>query len=1067
MTPCVPGAVYNSPVSYSINRLVQNLRELCAERVLDEKWLIAPSRRVGMQWLDSVARSGQPVLNFRVKTLRGLALELAAPLMRERGLELVGGMRAQVLTDRVFGRLRERGNGYLSVLKPGPGLTETLARAVRDLRVAGLVSSDLRPGQFEVLSKGTDVIELTSGYEKELESRRLADYSDALRLAAERLESESPPLGGSNVVVMPDYSAAELKGLQLRFWETIPEANRVVLESDLPGETAGRKATNLSLMYFVADPAAAPPPGAVDGTVGIFRAVGEVNEVREVLRRCVERGISFDDVEILHTDNDTYVPLIFELCCRLKPDDPASIPVTFADGIPVGYSRPARALLGWLSWITADYPQSILVNLVADGLVRFDGSETRGLSSARLGAILRAVPIGGGRDRYLPLIEGELRALGRQLDEEDITDEPEDEELTREERAWRAERLRKRIAGLEALRAMTAGLLALAPPNPCSQHDYLQRARDFLASSTRAPGEFNQYCLKRLVDDIGAMAACLTDGDSEGFNPADWLADLQRETPIEGKGPRPGCLYVSSVRGGGHSGRRHTFIIGLDDSRFPGTGRQDPLLLDGERERISGELPTGAGRLRRDVDDFARLLAGIRGELTLGYCCRSLSDDREMFPSPVVLSAYRILDRRDGDQRDLARWVGDPASFAPSEPGRCIDGTEWWLSRTCGAEEAEGLERTIALSFTNLARGFAAAASRASDEFTEYDGYVPEAGAGCDPACPDGPVLSASRLQTFASCPLEYFFKYVLKVEPPEKYELDPTVWLDPGQRGELLHSAFREFMSRLADRDQKPDFSRDAGLLGEVLDDEIARWESRLPAPSLAVCERERQELCLTARIFLQEEHEHCRDCRPAYFEVSIGLEPDGQGCSLDCPDPVSIDLPGGMVIRVRGRIDRIDELPPDQGPRFAVWDYKTGSTYGYKLNDPFRQGRHVQNALYLELAAARLAELHPGASVVRSGYFFPGTRAHGERISWEEADLAGAGPILARLCTMLATGCFPFTDDPDTDMAFSDYVPAFGDTAAAAADVKRKLLNARNIVLKPFRELREYECAIEEAEQ
>jgi ATP-dependent helicase/nuclease subunit B len=180
-----------------------------------------------------------------------------------------------------------------------------------------------------------------------------------------------------------------------------------------------------------------------------------------------------------------------------------------------------------------------------------------------------------------------------------------------------------------------------------------------------------------------------------------------------------------------------------------------------------------------------------------------------------------------------------------------------------------------------------------------------------------------------------------------------------------------------------------------------------------------------------------------------------------------VEVRLPGGLAIRVHGRIDRIDELTTGESACYAVWDYKTGSTYGYERDDPVRQGRHIQHALYLELANARLAEVRPGARVVRFGYFFPGVRAHGERLAWEEAELAGAGPILARLCRMIASGCFPFTDDPGGDLRFSDYTAAFGDLDSTAWDITRKLENRGNKALRPFRELREYDEALEVTEE
>ena len=98
-----------------------------------------------------------------------------------------------------------------------------------------------------------------------------------------------------------------------------------------------------------------------DGTAEIFRAVGEANEVREVLRTCLSRGYKFDEVEILHTDAETYIPLIYELLIRPEAEltlDDQGLPVTFAEGIPTRYSKPGRALTAWLAWLREGYMQA-------------------------------------------------------------------------------------------------------------------------------------------------------------------------------------------------------------------------------------------------------------------------------------------------------------------------------------------------------------------------------------------------------------------------------------------------------------------------------------------------------------------------------------------------------------------------------------------------------------------------------------------------------------------------------------------------------------------------------------
>ena len=68
-----------------VNRLARELARICQERLLEEKWLIAPSLRVGHQWIDTVTLANGPVLNVRIKTLKALALDLAGPEMARAG----------------------------------------------------------------------------------------------------------------------------------------------------------------------------------------------------------------------------------------------------------------------------------------------------------------------------------------------------------------------------------------------------------------------------------------------------------------------------------------------------------------------------------------------------------------------------------------------------------------------------------------------------------------------------------------------------------------------------------------------------------------------------------------------------------------------------------------------------------------------------------------------------------------------------------------------------------------------------------------------------------------------
>src|SRR5262249_33861689 len=140
--------------------------------------------------------------------------------------------------------------------------------------------------------------------------------------------------------------------------------------------------------------------------------------------------------------------------------------------------------------------------------------------------------------------------------------------------------------------------------------------------------------------------------DPAGLDIWQWLFSLPGESQILGSGPREGRLHVASIFGGGHSGRPYTFIVGMDDGRFPGPSVQDPVLLDGERQKVSDALPTAVGLQHENVRSFARLLAGLRGHVTFSYSRQNLRDDREMSPNPMLLNIFRIVSGEPGaDQK--------------------------------------------------------------------------------------------------------------------------------------------------------------------------------------------------------------------------------------------------------------------------------------------------------------------------------------------------------------------------------------------------------------------------------
>ncbi|NTV80780.1 MAG: hypothetical protein HGA24_05080, partial [Candidatus Aminicenantes bacterium] len=328
-------------------------------------------------------------------------------------------------------------------------------------------------------------------------------------------------------------------------------------------------------------------------------------------------------------------------------------------------------------------------------------------------------------------------------------------------------------------------------------------------------------------------------------------------------------LHIAGLASGGYSGRPVTFIAGLDEASFPGRGLQDPVLLDEERTAISDALPTSADHLRSNLFGLAAVLASLRGRVVLSYPSYDIVDDRETFPSSVVLQAFRLL--RGDPELDYASLEGalpEAAGFLPGGAARAFDEADWWLDRLTAEARPDGA-RTVAANFPDLAAGLAAAGARAGDAMTAYDGIVDIGSVReeIDPLAGRTAVMSATRLELLARCPFGYFLRHVLKVQPPEEVALDRSRWLDPLQRGTLVHEILCDFMSRVAEKGEEVAAARHAPLMARIAGERIAETRRKIPEPSAAIFESERRDILETLDIFMAAEEKREDKCRPLEF--------------------------------------------------------------------------------------------------------------------------------------------------------------------------------------------------------
>lgn len=961
-----------------MNATLSALADVCRREVFREKILVVPSQSLGHQLLEALSAAGVPWLNVRPATPFDLAQQTAATDLFREGRELISAGQTMALVEEALANMAAAGQlKYFAQLQETGDLARLLHETVQELRLAGLSALSLSPRAFVSQQKGSELKRLLCLYEAALCQRCLADQAQVFRLALQATCCGRTPFRAALFIILAEQ---EFPPLVHSFLSRLSAGARLVLPAEpvrgLSAPTvcsfpAGSEAREESLFSRLYD----PPAGRSCPGAEIFGAYGAANELREVLRRLKNSGHPLDSAVLIHTSSETYLPLTHALASRL------GLPVTYAEGLPVRCTRPGRLALQLLRWLADDYASATFGRILTGGDINIPSPE-------KLARVLRRCRIGWGRDRYLLTGCQRSEAGSRNLSF-DLSRQAADEETGH-------------------LRELLEKLFAVLPPAcPDGLIHYPSLARGLSAALTafsHTSTETDRQALEALSENLIEAA----DEFEGSLTTRQALARLQRRLSglaSGASGPKPGALHVASYHNAWFTGRTHAFVVGLNTGSFPGGGLQDPVLLDGERRCICKRLSLREHVPLKNTLSLVRLLASHRGRITLSYPCYDPAEGQPVSPSGLLLQAWRLASGDTGaDYNAMLGQLPPHAAYVPDDPAGSLNPDEWWMATTLHNHLSGGLS-SVATCYPGLGRGLLAAEARRRPSLTPFDGLVAVDAAALDPRRNSKLVLSSSQLEKLATCPFSYFLSHVLRVFPPDELNFDASTWLDNLSRGSLLHDIYCRYLRETyppGGPAATPDKNRLLTLAGEMI--KLKRGE--IPPPGERVFEYERDNLLRDLEIFFLLEAEHTSV--PAFCEVPFGASyEDIAAAGLGLNNPVTLALPDGSTVHLRGRIDRIDR---DAGGGWEVWDFKTGSAYSFSDHEYFRQGRQLQHALY-GLAAEiilRQCGVDNNAQVRLTGYFFPTEKGEGQRFTRSAVSRETALQVLARLLDLAASGVF-----------------------------------------------------------
>jgi ATP-dependent helicase/nuclease subunit B len=861
---------------------------------------------------------------------------------------------------------------YFGPVAAMPGFPKALARTVHELRLASVGSQSL----------DHDLARLLERFEEALSRAAVDDRAALFRAAATACRNGSVRWSRLPIVLLDvpldsraeqEFAAALIKCAPA-ILATVPDGDRSALDAltafggdvMIARDDALPRSDLAHLRQFVFEREAQPPVRERAGDVSMFSAPGEGREAVEIVRRVLDeaaRGVPFDEVAVFLRTPQQYLGLLEHACAR------GGVPVYFDRGTrrPDPSGRAFVALmscavdglsakrfdeylsLGQVPQVGDQHAYDVVIpddealarpsdptqpreaiDAIDETQPTQPDSEDEAVVAGTLRSpwkweelIVESAVVGGktradGKARWRRRLDG-LRSDFEFRRQELLRDEPESPRIAGIDRDLR---------NLAHLRQFALPLIDhLADwPDQGTWGEWLDRLGALAKRALRRPGRV----LKTLADlrPMAAVGPVTLESVRDVLH--DRLATLDWEPPAR----RYGCVFVGTPHQARGRSFRVVFVPGLAERVVPQRPHEDPLLLDGSRQRIDSALITLEQRSAAERLLLKIAIGAASEHLYLSYPRLDVSETRARVPSFYALDVMRAITGRVPDHRklgeDAAQEGGASLAWpAPKDPDRAIDELEHDLAvlkplldhpdRTSVKGHAhyllglnEALKRSVIVRW-----------QRDKKAWSPGDGLIRVAPSTADVLAKHrlhARPYSLSALQRFSSCPYQFLLATIHRLQPWD--EPEPLLRMDPLTRGSLFHETQAEFYREMQRSGALPIRDSDVATAAKVLDailDRVAAAYAEKLAPAIdRVWRDEIGEIRRDLGIWVQK---IAGDgvWQPAYFEFSFGLNDEGRD-PRSLPEPVQID--GRFVLR--GSVDLIEHRADLDVLR--VTDHKTG---------------------------------------------------------------------------------------------------------------------------------------------
>lgn len=494
----------------------------------------------------------------------------------------------------------------------------------------------------------------------------------------------------------------------------------------------------------------------------IKNCYGAPNEVETILADIYSEK-PLDQCTVAVTDIRTYSQLFFDYAVLYD------IPVTFGCGIPIINSYPACLASDYLNWCTSGFFGKASVTELLTGSA-FNWEELAGR--------LPELPEKYGRSTLFELL-GSLRFTNdKEINGKRIADFKKsvseelamiaggDGETDPEEETRKIRHIKQKMQCIPCLEIIAEELALPA-------EDFIYRY-----ARIRKGSDTNVERLAMMLDMAASEAICeeLKAMRSAGRSVEDILPNILKLNVCRQRS-EAGKLHITSIEGALSTVRKNLYIAGLSASNYPGSPKENYLLLDADLELFGHEAEKYKSdqtvlRKRSRLISLAGLASSLRACVSVSFSGMNVSELKKDNPSSLVYELFREEYGDNADSKELEEHIRNVGYFEPAISASRLTGEAYIRGKTILAKEHD------------------------LPEAEPVPWHLEKA-------------WSPTELDTFFSCPRRFLLRYLLGIPEPEDY--DPFQVMTPLETGLLAHSLMEELGNTSPGKEEFLKMSEDA----------------------------------------------------------------------------------------------------------------------------------------------------------------------------------------------------------------------------------------------------------------